>query len=70
MAKALKSTHGVLTTMLTPAIVHTAFIYIWDEKGKHIIINTGSIFSNTSVIKFSLLYALDSPPQWASPYMV
>lgn len=28
MAKAFKSTHGVLTTMLTTAIVHTAFIYI------------------------------------------
>lgn len=28
MAKALKSTQGVLTTMLTTAIVHTAFIYI------------------------------------------
>lgn len=28
MAKAFKSTHGILTTLLTTAIVHTAFIYI------------------------------------------
>lgn len=28
MAKAFKSTHGVLTTLLTTAVVHTAFIYI------------------------------------------
>lgn len=33
MAKALKSPHGVLTTLLTTAVVHTAFIYIWEGKG-------------------------------------
>lgn len=33
MTKAFKSTHGVFTTLLTTAIVHTAFIYIWEEKG-------------------------------------
>lgn len=35
MAKAFKSPHGVLTAVLTTAIVHAAFIYIWGGKGKH-----------------------------------
>lgn len=31
MAKTFKSAHGVLTTVLAAAIVHAAFVYIWEQ---------------------------------------
>lgn len=38
MAKAFKSTQSVLTTLLTTAIVHAAFIYIWEKTGQSLLV--------------------------------